>query len=340
MNRRFSFLLLVMALVMALASALPTLAQGGVTVVANANLNLRASPNSGAAVLATVPWETELPATALSEDRNWVAVLYGAQGGWLSLTYTGVVSGSLGSLPISNQVFTAGGSGQVTSSVVVEMTINLRYRFQPTLDVQPAGAIPYQTQVPALGLSGDGLFVLVHYNGQDVWVYRQYVVEVVGSLNSFVPGAAPSASTVATDLLEVCAGGSAPDAAPYAGGPGLHPVMALSTATNSLHSWNNQLGAWTSANPTEIQLVACIGQETRVEIEECYYNGPNIHRYVFRVPVQLRAATTGQVIASTTLEGTPPRNCRQTEPYYLVTLEGQHVSYTDFSNWARGYVNP
>lgn len=178
-------------LLILLTMALPAFAQGSVTVVANANLNLRASPDSSSQRFATVPYQTELTANYISSDRNWVAVVYNGQAGWISLAYTGVVSGSLGSLPVSDQTFTVGGGQAVTSNVIVAMAVNLRYRTEPNLDLRPAGAIPYQTQVPALGLSADGLFVLVHYNGQNVWVYREYVVEVAGSLDSFVPGAVP-----------------------------------------------------------------------------------------------------------------------------------------------------
>ena len=117
---RFRHQIIVAVLLIALLlAAFPAVAQGGVTVVANANLNLRASASSGSAVLGTVPYQTQLQATAISGDRLWVAVVYNGQGGWLSLSYTGVVEGSLGALSVSNQTFTAGGGGQVTSSVMV-----------------------------------------------------------------------------------------------------------------------------------------------------------------------------------------------------------------------------
>lgn len=201
MNRQCRFLsthviVVGLLLMVILTLALPSFAQGDVTVIANANLSLRASPDRNFTRLGTVPYNTELAASAISTDRNWVAVVYNGQGGWMSLAYTGVVRGSLGALNVSTQTFTAGGSGVVASSVVVAPTINLRYRTNPTLDERPMGAIPNQTQVPALALSSDGLFVLVNYNGQNVWVYRQYVQEVSGSLSSFVPGAAPAAAEV------------------------------------------------------------------------------------------------------------------------------------------------
>lgn len=180
-----------------LAAALPAAAQGEVQVVTHANLSLRAAASSGAARLATVPYQTVLTATAISPDRNWVAVVYNEQGGWLSLTYTGVLSGSLGRLSESTQTFTAGGGGAVTSRVRVSPTVNLRYRTEPSLAVQPSGAIPSHETVPALAVSQDGLFVLVDYLGQNVWIYRGYVVAVTGSLDDFVPGAAPAGGEAA-----------------------------------------------------------------------------------------------------------------------------------------------
>ena len=75
------------------------------------NLALRAQADRSSASLGTIPFDTLVAATALSTDRNWVAVNYNGQGGWISLQYTAVESGRLGDLPVSNQTFTLGGTG-------------------------------------------------------------------------------------------------------------------------------------------------------------------------------------------------------------------------------------
>ena len=346
--RRLVIVLLLAAAL--LGASLPALAQGGVTVVANANLNLRAAPNSDSEVLGRVPYQTQLEATAISSDRNWVAVTYNGQGGWLSLAYTGVVSGSLGALNVSDQTFTRGGGGGVTSSVTVSPTVNLRYRTEPSLDVRPAGAIPYSAVVPALGLSEDSLFVLVNYQGQNVWVYREYVQEVTGSLGSFVPGvigaAAPAGpspaelnAAVQGGLAGVCAGVGIPQAAEYIPGPGVHPTVLLNQA-GARHSWSGNMGAWGPANPADTQLVLCVSEQRENQIEECLYNGPSIFRYVYTVDVQLHSARTGQTVGATTLVGSFPRECRQTEPWSLVRLAGTAVSFSQLQQWMRPYVAP
>lgn len=327
--------------------SLPALAQGGVVVVANNNLSLRAGPGASYERFGTVPYQTQLDALMISTDRNWVAVQYNGQRGWLSLAYTGVVSGSLGSLNASDQVFTRGG-GEVTSSVMVSPTVNLRYRTEPTLDVRPAGAIPYSERVPALGLSEDGLFVLVNYLGQNVWVYREYVTEVSGSLDSLVPGAAageagPSLSelnaAVQAGLAGVCGGVGIPEAAEYVGGPGIHPTVLLNDAGQQ-HSWSGRMGGWGPTNLADTQLVLCVTEQREVQIEECYYNGPNIFRYRYYMDVRLHVARTGQVLASTQIWGTEPRHCRPTEPWSLVRLPGGAVPFSDLQAWMQPFVAP
>lgn len=309
----------------------------GVRVVANDNLSLRSGPASSSNRLATVPYQTEMDAFAISTDRNWVAVTVNGQRGWLSLSYTGVLEGSLGALNVSDQTFT-GNEVPVTSSVMVSPTVNLRYRDQPTLDVRPLGAIPYTSTVPALGLSQDATFVMVSYNGQNVWVYREYVQATEGSLDSLVPGAAPISVGMA-DFAGVCGGAGVPDAAPYAGGPGPHPVLVMDEAAN-IHDWNSAMAGQTTANPAEVQLVACVSEESERLIEECPYDGPNIFRYVYERRVNLYNAQTGQRIANTTLTGADPRNCLDTEPWDLVRLAGPSVDLVQLRDWLAWYVNP
>ncbi len=340
------FVIIVVVALICLGS-LPALAQGGVIVVANNNLSLRAGPSSSHERFATVPYQTQLDALMISTDRNWVAVTYNGQRGWLSLAYTGVVSGSLGALNASDQVFARGG-GEVTSSVMISPTVNLRYRTEPTLDVRPSGAIPYTETVPALGLSEDGLFVMVSYLGQNVWVYREYVVEVSGSLDSLVPGAAageagPSLgelnAAVQAGLAGVCGGVGIAEAAEYTGGPGIHPTVLLNDA-GTRHSWSGQMGGWGPTNLAETQLVLCVSEQREVQIEECQYNGPNIFRFRYFVEVRLHVAQTGQVLASTQLWGSEPRNCRQSEPWSLVRLAGGGVSFSTLQTWMQPYIAP
>ena len=48
---------------------------------------------------------------------------------------------------------------------------------------------------------------------------------------------------------------------------------------------------------------------------------------------------TGSIIARRKFRGNPPRLCRQTEPYYLITLTGSQVSKEAVLNWLDYYMN-
>lgn len=138
-------------------------------------------------------------------------------------------------------------------------------------------------------------------------------------------------------LSSVCAGRGASAAGAYTGG-GIHSAVLLSSGGGA-HDWSDDLPeAWLPASVGEAQLVACVAEEAENEIEECLYNGPSIHRYQYQVSLRLVEARTGAVVATTVLEGSPPRECQPSEPYDLTRLAGDHVSYAAAEDWMRGYV--
>jgi hypothetical protein len=160
-------------------------------------------------------------------------------------------------------------------------------------------------------------------------------------LQAEIAAQAEARAAAATMLPQVCASGTAiPLAAAYAGGPGLHPVRVYSTSSGGVHNWNSLVSEWTSSDALATQLVACVGDEQRIVIEVCPYNGPDITRYRYTIDVRLVAVQSGQVVASTVLVGADPRNCRQTEPYELVTLNGSQVQSSQLVDWLRPYVSP
>jgi uncharacterized protein YkwD/uncharacterized protein YraI len=91
-------LLIVVLLALLLAAALPTFAQGGVTVRTTTNLRLRAEPTTAAPVLVVIPFRTSVPALALSADGQWVQVSYNGVTGWVARRYLRVTAGSLDGL--------------------------------------------------------------------------------------------------------------------------------------------------------------------------------------------------------------------------------------------------
>lgn len=298
-----------MLLIALLAAALPALAQGGVMVQAGNNLNLRGAPNTSGAVLATVPFETTLPASAISGDRQWVVVNYNGQNGWLALAYVGVTQGSLGDLPVSNETFSAGGGGGgPTSAVQIAGTVNLRLRSGPSTGDRVIGAIPYQTPVPALALSEDGAWVQTSYQGLTGWVAREYVTVVAGSLDNLTgqPPAAPGAPA----------------------GPANHGVFVAIEGTQSPHGWNNFVPAeWRAGSAATARMVAYIS-ESRNAVETCTYTGggrtATLTRFRIDYNFRLVDVATGQQIDGRGVGNDPP-GCPDSRTFYSLneSIEGR-----------------
>lgn len=126
----------------------------------------------------------------------------------------------------------------------------------------------------------------------------------------------------AAGFAPACEGTIFPDAPAYKGG-GPHPTVVFDTDYNVQLSgkWstvpeiydarNGFSGAWTSANPGEIQAVACVdlGGEPEAAVKECPYNdrsrpGPtNLPMYRGEFAVRLYEARTGRLIHEAHISG-------------------------------------
>jgi hypothetical protein len=96
--------------------------------------------------------------------------------------------------------------------------------------------------------------------------------------------------------------------------------------------------SWEPLGVAFTELVACVGEEEETRIELCLYNGPNIERFVYQRTVRARSALTGRVVATSTIRGEPPRECRYSEPWSLVRLEGTHPGAAEVTSWLAGYT--
>lgn len=154
---------------------------------------------------------------------------------------------------------------------------------------------------------------------------------------ALLSGCSSQQARLEESLAVVCQGQAVAEAASYTGG-GPHPIVLLSSSGGH-HSWSSQLDdTWLPESVSEVQLVACVGEQVEHSIEVCPYNGPDITRYVYQVSVQIVAAQTGVTVATETIAGDRPRECRQTEDYDLTRLEGSDVSYGDVQSWMSAYV--
>jgi hypothetical protein len=110
----------------------------------------------------------------------------------------------------------------------------------------------------------------------------------------------------------------------------------LLSSDGTRHSWSDNVAdEWVPETVQEAQLVACVDEEQERSIEVCLYNGPSITRYRYTVSVRLVQARTGAEVASTTVHGSMPRECRQTEDYDLTRLAGDHVPFAAVEEWMR-----
>lgn len=71
----------------------PTLVATGCTAQVTVNLRLRAAPNTDAATLATIPFDTVVPVFGRSADVNWLLVSYEGLTGWASGEYLALDEG-------------------------------------------------------------------------------------------------------------------------------------------------------------------------------------------------------------------------------------------------------
>jgi len=146
---------------------------------------------------------------------------------------------------------------------------------------------------------------------------------------------------IVNEVSQVCKGNGLSQAAPYTGGPGLHPIVLLDESGGINKAWTNSLPHnWLPESLNSIELVACVKWPQRKKlIETCRYQfAASIERYRYEVKVRLIAAQTGKTLGTVTLTGASPRNCQQTERRGTTTLEGDHVSFQQVKKWLTPFV--
>jgi hypothetical protein len=162
--------------------------------------------------------------------------------------------------------------------------------------------------------------------------------DLIGTINETLSNVPDPRVSAATPVCEGSAG-SAVDFSPQT--TGLHPVVVVTPPFYAKEWYYSLPAAWRppGVSPSDAQLVACIGDVRMVAIETCpYVDAPSITRYQQAMDVDLRAASTGKIVASTTLFGSYPRYCNAQEVYYLTELVGEWPVPDDLEAWLRQYV--
>jgi len=112
-------------------------------------LNVRSAPNTGAAVLGTLPNGSTV--NILGEQNGWFRINFGGRDGW--------ISGSFVNLGGTGTISTAGG--------------NLNMRSAPNASASIITTIPNGTVIPITGISGD--FYQTNFGGRTGFVAQNFV---------------------------------------------------------------------------------------------------------------------------------------------------------------------
>ena len=147
-------------------------------------------------------------------------------------------------------------------------------------------------------------------------------------------------------LSPVVNGEGVPDGSDYdPGSSGFHRLVILNS-DGSAHEWNREVRLeWLPDTLSEIDLVIVLSQEEESAIESRSYSGDvEITRYRFSIPVEIREASTGDLLWRSIIFGSEPKEFEWTIVYNEDNppsrYEGEHVGYSDFDAWMHCKINP
>jgi hypothetical protein len=108
-----------------------------------------------------------------------------------------------------------------------------------------------------------------------------------------------------------CRGEALSGAVAYPAGGTPHLIVVIGAHANTTYVPEIPQ-EWQAATVGDAQLVACLDVSAE-SVERCsYLNGPDIVRRHYTIAVDLRAARTGEPVASTVIDGGLPPPCPQT----------------------------
>jgi hypothetical protein len=136
-------------------------------------------------------------------------------------------------------------------------------------------------------------------------------------------------------LRIVCEGKGVAEATPYQPEKPLHPVAI------SGKNFGTSLGDDADIiRPTAVrfaELVACVGPSVEITVQVCKYTlGARVKRVAWERQVTIRAAQTGEVIASRAFQGSPPESC-PSSTVMGETLHGGLVPASEVAAWIASF---
>ncbi len=142
-------------------------------------------------------------------------------------------------------------------------------------------------------------------------------------------------------LAAVCAGTGVPAAAAYPASPA--QLISFDTKSDGFALSNHAPLDWKAKTLKDTALVLCLAEDKESLIETCNYTSDKqIKRFIHIQAVELRAAQTGEVVATADLEGEEPEKCDDKERLRddVVDRTGDKVSSDQLKSWLEPYVLP
>jgi len=140
-------------------------------------------------------------------------------------------------------------------------------------------------------------------------------------------------------VAQVCQGKAIADAAPLSSASRPHRIVAVAEGKEV---WYDRMPAeWLPESIGTTELVVCLGEKEERILEVCrYIQWSDITRYGYGRTIRLMAAQTGDLIATSTFSGSPPRECRGQELPSVKTLRGDDVQFYQVETWLSPFVEP
>jgi serine/threonine protein kinase len=192
-----------------------------VLVIGGLGAYLREAPEFGAPQTAIA--DVTLPILGISPDGNWFLVEFEGQPGWVRNSALVTVEGNLDAVPVVEpEAMQPGAPGE---AVLVIGGLGAYLRTEPAFGA-PQTAIANVT-LPILGMSPDGNWFMVEFEGQPGWVRNSALVRVDGNL----------------DAVPVLEGDESPDLSVRSGRVFGGVLFADRFERNTLESWESWGGS-------------------------------------------------------------------------------------------------
>jgi uncharacterized protein YraI len=179
----------------------------GVQIVAFGRVNVRSGPSITYSVVGQLEVDDVATVTARSNYNNdWLYIEKDTLSGWVAY-FTVTVRGDVDDLPV---LIPDAASGELVPPITqIYTSFNVRLHSRPAFTSPVTGVIPFDTMVSPLGVTANGRWLYVAYNGVEGWASTQLFEITEEQLATIPRRAVPlnSATPVPTPVATPAAAG-------------------------------------------------------------------------------------------------------------------------------------